>query len=307
MLWVNIKRIIRSGFVHFWRNGLVTLASLLVRVVTLFVIGSLVFTSTILNSSLEQIKDKVDVNVYFATTAQEDDVLAIKSSLEELVEVQIVSYISREEALESFKKRHENDELTLQALEELGENPLGAVLNVRAKDPSQYETIASFLQGSNVLSQDGLPIVDKVNYNQNKVAIDKLSRLIDSGQKLGFIITIVFAAISVLITFNTIQLAIYTSREEIGVMRLVGASTTYIRGPFVVIGIMLGVIAGLITLALFYPITFWLEQATLNFAGINIFQYYVTNFGEIFAIIIGSGAIIGALSSFLAVRKHLNV
>lgn len=308
MLWLNIKRVFRSGFINFWRNGFVSLASVLVMVITLFVIGSIIFTSALLTSSLNQIKSKVDINVYLTTTAQEDDILALKKNLQSLPEVQSVEYITRDQALSNFKKRHENDELTLQALDELGDNPLGAILNIRAKETTQYENIATYLQGKNILSHDGVVFVDKVNYTQNKVAIQKLSNIIAAGQKLGLALSLVLSVISILITFNTIRLAIYISREEISVMKLVGASNKYIRGPFVIIGIMYGVVAGIITLLLFYPTTYWLGRATENFfTGINVFNYYISHFPQIFLIIIASGIVIGAVSSFLAVKKYLNV
>jgi len=309
MFWVNTKRIIRSGFFSFWRNGFVSLSSVLVMTVTLFVIGSTIFSGAILKSTLDQIKDKVDINVYFITSANEDDILALKKNLEQLPEVQPpVTYVSRDDALAAFKKRHENDEFTLQALDELGDNPLGATLNVKAKDPSQYESIANYLQGKNALSADGTNIIDKINYYQNKDAIDRLTQIIGSVNKLGFALNILLIVISVLITFNTIRLVIYMSRDEISVMRLVGASMGYIRGPFFVAGALYGFISALVTLILFYPITLWLGSATENFfVGINLFHYYTSNFGQIFLVIVGSGVVIGAFSSWLAVRKYLKV
>src|SRR3989344_310477 len=158
MLWLTTKRIFRSGFINFWRNGFVSLSSVLIMVITLFVIGSIIFSNALLTSSLEQIKNKVDINVYFVASANEDEILAVRRSLEALPEVAAVDYFSREQVLADFKKKHENDSLTLQALDELGENPLGALLNVRAMDPSQYEAIAEFFQAKNVLSQEGTPI-----------------------------------------------------------------------------------------------------------------------------------------------------
>src|SRR3989344_6586242 len=111
--------------------------------VTLFVIGSVIFSGAILQSTLQQIRDKVDINVYFVTDAREIEILALKKDLEKLPEVlPPVVYVSREDALAAFKKRHENDQFTLQALDELGENPLGATLNIKAKDPAQYGSIA---------------------------------------------------------------------------------------------------------------------------------------------------------------------
>ncbi len=309
MFWIKVKRIIRAGFFSFWRNGFISLSSILVMMVTLFVIGSVIFSSVVLKSTLDQIKEKVDINVYFVTAASENDILEMKKSLEQLPEViKPVTYISREESLEAFRKRHENDQFTLQALEELGENPLGATLNIKAKDPSQYESIARFIESKRTQSVGTDSIIDKVNYYQNKDAIERLTKIIKSANSLGFVLTLFLVAISILITFNTIRLVIYMSRDEISVMRLVGASDKYIRGPFFVAGAIYGFLSAIITLMIFYPLTLWLGGATANFfVGLNVFSYYINHFGQIFLIITGSGIAIGSISSYLAVRKYLRV
>ena len=123
-MWVKIKRIIKSGFFSFWRNGFVSLSSILVMVVTLFVIGSLIFCSAILRYTLAQVKDKVDINVYLVPGAQESDILTLQKDLEALPEVATVTYVTADQALADFKTKHENDQFTLQALDELGDtNP----------------------------------------------------------------------------------------------------------------------------------------------------------------------------------------
>jgi cell division transport system permease protein len=308
MLWTNIKRVIKSGFASFWRNAFISLSSILIMVVTLFTVGSVIFLLATLNVSLNEIKQKVDINVYFVTSATESDIFSLKKSLESLPEVRAVEYISRETALNDFKKRHENDQLTLQALNELPDNPLGAVLNVSAKDPSQYESINEFLKGDNGLSRDQKVIIDEVNYNNNKTAIDKLTKIINGARVLGFVVAFALVIISIIIAFNTIRLVIYNSRDEISVMRLVGASNKYIRGPFVISGMLYGIIAGIITLIIFYPLTYWLGPTTENFfSGLNLFRYYVSNFSQIFGIIMGFGIILGAASSYLAVRRYLKI
>lgn len=309
MLWIKVKRVVRAGFYSFWRNGFVSLSSILVMMVTLFVIGSTIFSGAILQATLNQIRDKVDINVYFVTSAQEDDILAMKKSLEQLPEVaRPVVYVSREDALATFRKKHENDQTTLQALDELGENPLGAILNIKAKDPSQYESISQFLQNKSSMSVGGSSIIDQVNYYQNKESIDRLTSIIHSADRLGFILTLFLIAISILITFNTMRLVIYMSRDEISVMRLVGASRAYIRGPFFIAGAIYGFISAILTLIVFYPLTIWLGNTTESFfVGLNIFHYYTSHFGEIFLIIVISGVSIGAISSYLAVRKYLKV
>lgn len=308
MFWLTSKRIIRTGFLSFWRNSFVSLSSILVMTVTLFTIGALVFTSVILESVLTDLKSKVDVNVYFVASAPEGDIVRVKSSLEKMSEVDKVEYVTREEAIADFKEKHKDDYLTLQALDELADNPLGARLNIIAKDPSQYESIVKSLEDKSALSSADASIIDKVNYRQNKVVIDRLTAIISGAKQIGFALALVLILISLLITFNTIRLVIYMSREEIAIMRLVGASNMYIRGPFIIGAIIYGFISALIAMALFYPVTLWLGGTTTEFfGGVNLFEYYVKHFFEMFLLLIGTGALLGAISSFLAVRKYLKV
>jgi cell division transport system permease protein len=171
MFITNLKRVMQAGFFSFMRNSFVSLSSVFVMVVTLSVIGSVIFGSAILNTTLDELKNKVDLNVYFVNKAQESDVLALKKTLEGLPEVEKTTYVSAADALANFKDKHQNDQFTLQALEELSDNPLGASLNVKTKEPSQYAGIAEFLKVKNVVGKDGTPIIDKVNYFQNKTAI----------------------------------------------------------------------------------------------------------------------------------------
>ncbi len=304
----KLRRIIRAGFFNFWRSGFVSLASVLVMVITLSVIGSAIFINTILNTTMAELRNKVDINVYFVITAPEDDILALKNKILTLPEVASVEYVSREQSLENFRLRHENDQITLQALDELGDNPLGASLNIKAQRPSEYEGIANFLNEENILSGDGSKIIDKINYFENRTTIDRLSRIIDSVERFGLILSLALVIVSIIITLNTIRLAIYISREEISVMQLVGASKNYVKGPFVITGILVGLISAIVTLILFFPILYALGGTTENFfIGLNIFDYYLSNFFQIFFIIIGSGIGIGALASFLSVRKYLKL
>lgn len=304
-MWTSFKRTMRSGFIGFWRNAFVSLAAIFVMLVTLFVIGAILFLGQLLDASLTQIKDKVDINVYFATDATESDMMALKGSLEGLPEVEEVTFVSREEALRAFEERHEDDALTLQALEELGENPLGASLRIRTVETSQYEGVAVFLEEQETSAAEGRPFIDHINYAQNKEAIDRLTAIINAVERASYITTIILIVASILITFNTVRLAIYTSREEISVMRLVGASNMFIRGPFILQGLMYGVVAGIVTLLIFYPLTLWLGAGTEAFFELNIFEYYVQNFGSVFLVILGSGMALGMISSGLAIARYL--
>lgn len=303
----SLKRVIRAGFVGFWRNAFVSLSAIFVITVTLTVVGGSMLISQLLKVSLIQIQEKVDINVYTVTTADERDVLGLKESLEQLPDVREVVYTSREDALEQFRIRHQNDQLTIQALEELGENPLGASLSIRAKETSQYESIALFLKAQQDTESTDAPLIDKINYNNNKEAINKLTSIIDTVKRSSFVAMLVLIGSSILIAFNTIRLAIYTSREEISVMRLVGASNMFIRGPFVLQGVLYGLISGVITLLILYPAVLWLGPSTEAFFEFNIFNYFVENFGHLFTILVGSGIVLGVVSSTLAIARYLRV
>jgi len=308
MNWMIFKRMLSSGGKNFIRGGAVSVATVLIMTVTLAIIGSLIFLSALLSYTLGSIKEKVNVSVYFVTTAREVDILAVKDQLLKLPQVESVAYTSADDALVVFREKHANDQLTLQALDEIGSNPLDASLEVRAKDPSEYESIVRFLEASPALSSSGTSIVDRINFAQNKEVIDRLSLAIKATQEIGFAIVILFAIASILIAFATIRLAIYTAKDEIAVMRLVGASNPYIQGPFIVTGIITGVLAAILVLLLLWPATWYAGmKTTIWFGGFNVASYYLNNFTFISSIILFSGFALGAVASIFAIRRYLKI
>jgi len=301
----SFKRVIRAGFVGFWRSAFVSLSAIFVITLTLFVIGGTILFGQLLDTSISQIKDKVDINVYLHVSALESDALELSSALEQLPDVREVTFITSEDVLANFREEHKNDETIIQSLEELDENPFGVTITILAKETSQYDSIAAFLNEYRVNEATDQPLIDRINYNDNKVAIQKLTNIIDTVERSSFITMIVLIASSILISFNTIRLAIYTSREEITVMRLVGASNMFIRGPFIFQGVMYGLISGILALLILYPIVVWLGPRTEVFFEFNIFEYFVNNFGYMFMVLVGSGIVLGALSSVLAISRYL--
>ena len=309
--WTNTKRIARYGFIGFIRNGFVSLAAVFILIIALFFLANLMISNAAMTVTLEELKEKVGITVYFQPAAAEEQAAALKALLEALPEVASVTHTSRDQALANFRERHKNDPLTLQALDELGGNPLGASLDVRAKEPSQYESIAQFIGAKQAEGNAG---IDKLNYVDNKTAIDRLGEIIDASQKNGITKEIILGICALIIVFNTIRLTIYTARDEIGVMNLVGAGHWYVRGPFLIAGIMYGVIAGLIVLIVMYPILRFnpvligLDPTTeILFGAFDSFAYYVDNFTLFFFTIIGTGIFLGAVSSYLSVRRYLKM
>jgi len=308
MIWIHLRRMIRSGFIGFWRNSTVSLAAILAMIITLTVVGSLMIGNVFLTAFLDTVKEKVDVTVYFTIDAAETDILALKKSLETLSEVNRVEYVTREQALLAFKERHKDDAVMLSALDEVGGNPLRASLNIKAKELSQYEGVSNFLEGDSALSPGGENIIEKVNYRQNKIVIERMNTILTYTRKVGVGIALVLAIMSIMVTVNTISLALYSSRDEISVMKLVGAANNFVRGPFMMQGAMYGVVSALLATALLYPATFWLGKSTETaFGGLNIFRYYIADFGQLFLTLLGVGILLGMISSLFALSRYLKV
>ena len=311
-MWTSFKRIVVAGFIGFWRNAFVSFSSVFVMAIALTMIATTLFSNYSLETALSSLQEQVDINVYFVTEAAPEEVLALKASLETLPDVAEVTYVSREDALAAFQAKHEDDELTIQALDELGENPLGAALRVRTKETSQYEGVAAFLEGRKQETSMGTGFIDRVNFSQNKLAIDRLTQIIADERNSNNIKMLILVFVAIFVSFNTMRLVIHNSRDEIHIMRLVGAGNAFITSPFIFSGIMQGVLGAAIVLLLLYPVLLYKETVFYPFpffdeAQTFLLGYYISHFGKIFGIVMASGIGIGALSSFLAVRRYLHI
>lgn len=289
-----------SGFLNFCRSPVISLASVITLTATLFVIGGLVLSNAFFTAALRDFQAKVDISVSFKDEVPEAEVLEIKESLALLPEVAEVVYSSREQELADFRERNVDNQLELQLLDELG-NPFGARLNIRAKDPAHYESIVKYLEGDQVASA-----VDKVSFKRD--VVERLVAIVGAAKRIGFAATLLFVFISLVVTFNTISLAIYVSREEISLMRLVGASANYIRGPFLVEGVIAGAISALASLVLLYGATVWLRDLTAGvYGGFNLATYFSSHFALLLGVLLVSGAGLGVLASFMATGRHLKL
>src|SRR3989344_689340 len=302
MFLTHLQRITKSGLLSYKRNGWLSTATVLVMVLMLFVIGNLIFMGALAGVILSSFESKVDISVYFLPDANEHTITSIKNEIETLPDVRDITYISRDRALELFRERHKGNQLISAALEEIGDNPLQASLNIRAKDPSRYAAISEFLLHKNYKE------IDKINYFENQQVIERMGAIFRAVRGSGMFLAFFLAFIAVLVTFNTIRLAIYTMREEIGIMRLVGATKWFIRGPFIVSGILYGATSALITLMIFFPLI-WLisPRLALLVPEFDIFQYFLNNLFMFAILMFGGGIIIGVLSSWIAIRRYLQV
>jgi len=299
---VTLSRIIKYGFQAFVRNGWLSVSTISIMILAAIVFEGLILFNVTGKTAITSIQEKIDISVYFKSNVPEDSILSIKRSLEKLDEVRSVEYISRDQALQDFKKRHEGDEAISQAVEELDENPLLAAINIKAKDPREYKAIASYLDNKTLQDQ-----IEKVTYAQNEVVIDRLVGLIDTMRNGGIVLTIFLAFLAIVVTFNTIRLAIFSSNDQISIMRFVGGSNTFIRGPFIVEGIIYGIVAAIVSFVFFIPIINFLSPYVNSFIPeMNLSAYMAGNAMSLlfyqFLFCIG----LGIFSSIIAVRKYLH-
>ena len=298
-----IHRLIKYGIQTFWRQRLLSIATMVVILLALLVFEGLIISGVIANTAINSIQDKIDISIYFKTAASEDEMLRIKSNLEQMIEVKSVEYVSRDEALESFRERHKDDATISQAVEELEENPLSASLNIKAEDPGKYSIIANYLNTN--VSGD---LAEKITYNENQVVIDRLASIIKVSRQVGLLAALFLTIVAILVAFNTILLGIYSNRDEISIMRLVGASNIYVRGPFVVMGVIYGLITAVISIALVAPIIwFAAPYVKLFIPAMDLREYFTSHFFllVLYQMLFGIG--IGVISSFIAIRRYLRV
>lgn len=299
-------RILRNGFTGFYRNRTISVSAIVVMTITLMIVGGLVYSRAMLKHVLFHVQNKVDVSVYFVINAEEANILKVKDALEKLPEVKTVTYTSRDQALINYEEKNADDALALQAIKEIGQNPFRASLEVLAQSSGQYEAIATFLRSKEFTQEDDA-LIDKVDYADNKEIIDRLNSLIATVQRAGLVIALIFILISIMITYNTIRLAIYTFRDEISVMRLVGANKSYVRGPFVVEGVLYGIVSAFLATLLYLPISIYIRDYVSNaLVQFDTLEFYMMRGLFMGAILLFVGIFLGMVSSYLSVRKYLN-
>ena len=306
MIGVSLWRVLRSGILNFWRNIWLSVATTAIMVMTLLMILFLYFSNVFGAQVLRTIEQKVDVSVTFKEDVQEEYIQAIANELDARPDVEQVTVITSQQALDIFKERHADEPLIEETLQELENNPLPASIYIVATDPQLYESIARSLEADKYS-----PFIQDINFEGSRGVIDKLIGLIDSIKNIGIIVTALFAILAALIMFNTVRLAIYSFREEIEIMRLVGASRWFIQGPFLVESMFVALLAVIITTALLYPALhaispqlqrFFFEASSEQF---NLYNYARTHWPTVVGLQAGSAIGLAVVSSYIAIRRYL--
>ncbi len=304
--FITFTRIIKTGFVNFVRNAWLAIAAIAVMVITLTIILFAVIANATFTNTVQQITDKIDISVYLKDSVDATQTQALIAKLKQVSNVKSVSYTSKDQALENYKKQNQSNPDLLVAISQT-ENPLPATIQIKPKDPNRIQDIKNFLEKKDVKDLQS----DETSYSgDRKEAIDRITQATKFFREAVFIGVVVFAVISMLIIFNTIRMAIFNRRDELSIMRLLGANTWYIRGPFVVETMLYGVFAAVISVvlcnALFSLSASTFEASSLGLLDISFAnQYFGRHFWLILTVQVLIGIVIGAVSSVIATRRYL--
>lgn len=305
MLLVSITRSILFALQSFWRNFWLSIATIFIIFLAFISINFLIVINAVSESAVGAVKDKVDVSVYFKEGIREVKIAEVKSHLEVLPQVKSITYNSSDQNLENFKNRHKEDRAISETLKELPGNPLGATLIIKAKDLADYPEILKAID--NPAYND---LIEEKNYDDHQVVISRINSISDNIKKGGLLVSLIFVVIAVLIVFNTVRIAIFTHQNEIGIMKLVGASNWFIRAPFILESIFSGILACILALVVLYPLLSIIQPQLSSFfdgATFNLVGYFNSNL----LLLIGSQIVgiilLNIISSSLAISKYLKV
>jgi cell division transport system permease protein len=304
-MYTNLKRITSFAVKDFSRNKGISIAAIFVLIVTIMLVTSLFFFQGMVSNLASQIQDKIDMTAYFQAGAKEQDILDVKDQLlKKSFGIKNIEYVSKDQALATFNERHQSDSVLSQALQEVGTNPFLPALNIITNgDPLQYAEIARTLQAS-----DFSNLIDHVDFSQKKDIIEKVYSITSKVNMFGLILGIILVLLAILVVYNTIKLAIENSREEINTMKIVGASDWFVRGPFLIQGVIYGLIAFIICFFVSGIGAYLLSpQMLVVLPGFNLFGFFLTNWWIFISIQLGFGVGVGVISSFIVVKKKLDV
>lgn len=303
----TISRLFKWSLLNFWRNRLLSIAATLIMTLTLLTISIFVILNLIIGTTISMVQQKIDLVVYFTESTTEEEIISLQKQVEGLPEIASVDYIDKAEALEKWRQRPIKEELKEIATEK--DNPLPRSLELKVKDLENLGEVATYFETDEVK-----PLVRKTSLHENQATIQRLLNMTNFLRKIGLIFSGFFILVSILVIFNTIRLAIYSRRDEIEIMKLVGATDAAVRWPFVVEGMFYGFLGTVLsTLFLFLGFKFlspmvnrYLGDVMTEWGG-SLLSYFVAHLWQVILLQLVVGFLIGAGCSFIAIRKHLRI
>ncbi len=306
---LELYRSIKYGFQNFGRNIFLSIATTSVMVLTLFGLGFFMIINQISNQALTSLQSKVDINIYIKESLDQTELQNFNEYVKKIPQVLSSEIIDKEKALEIYKERFKENPVLIDSIQFLDTNPLPVTLIIQAKTSEDYSTIWESIKqypqfDTTVESSDYSD--DK---NVAKETIEQLNKIINTTRSVGLVVIIVLSVIAVLITYNTIRLTMYSYRNEIEIMRLVGASDSQIKGPFFVEGILFGVFGTFISFLILFLVVFFISEPVNNFipGSDPLSEYLYNNILLIVGIKLIVGVILGIGSSIFAINRYLKV
>lgn len=300
---ITIGRIIKTGGQNFVRNATLAVAAMAVMVITLTIVLFSVIANATFGNTIKQITDKIDISVYLKDSVSPDRQQELLADIRDLPSVRSVEFLTKEQAQAVFL---EDNPEQLAAIVQI-DNPLPPTVRIKLHDPNHTEEISGFLEKKEIKDLQSA----QTSYSEErKEAIDNIARATSFLRRAGFAGVIVFALVSMLIIFNTIRMAIFNRRDELQIMRLLGASTWYIRGPFVVETMLYGIVSAIISVALCHTL-FTVASSAFDASSLGLLDikfasdYFRQHFWIILTVQIAIGILIGAASSMIATRRYL--
>jgi cell division transport system permease protein len=301
---VSFWRILKFSFQDISRNVWLTVATITILLLALFSVNVLLTVQVLSQNAVEAVKSKVNISLYLRPEASEAEILDLKTKIEAMPEVKTVKYISKNEALDYFRERNQNNPEILSALRELGKNPLSPSLIINPKDSSQAPSLIEQIKKNNN------PIIESRDFTDNALLLEKINQITNKVNEVGLFIIAIFIVTSILVAYNSIKVAIYTHRQEVEIMRLVGASNRFIYQPFLFSAVFYALAATIIGMALFFPflglLQPYLEVFFLDYQ-FNVIHYFLSHFILIFGLQFVATALINIIASGLAIRRYAKV
>jgi cell division transport system permease protein len=305
---LSLSRQMKYGIKSFLRNSWLSVAATFVMIMALMIVVVALVSRDILNNTLTDIKENLTFSVYLDSDLGRDRVELAARRVEELSSVRSVRLISPEEAMELYRADNQNDQDLLDASFE-AKNRFPWIMHIKVVDPEQTDEVENFIRTDasikDLLAADRPPSFE----GEKREIIHNIARTASFVERIGLAASLLFVGVAILIVFNTIRMAIFNRREEIYMMRLVGASHGFIRGPFIIEAMIYGTLAAAATTGLAFSLLRFL-RAYLEDYGVTVGPTY--NFVDRYwwAMVLGLlllGIMIGALAAYLAVRRYLKL
>ena len=300
----SFLRIIKFALQDIWRNIGLSFMTIFILILMLLSINTLLFMKLVTEEATTSVRDQIDVSVYLSEEASGDEVDEVFTYIASLPEVTEAIFKSRDEVLQDFRELYKDSPDILVSLDELNENPLGATIIVKTNTPSDY---ASVIESLSIPEYE--TIIESKTFTDTRGAIEKIDVITKNVEHFSFALTAFFGIIAFLIIFNTVRVAIYTQRTEISIKKLVGASNSFIRGPYIIESFLFSIISTSITIGIIYIAIGYIDPYIGVIFGNSLFltNYYISNIIALAGLQFGTVFFLTLVSSMLAMRKYLRV